>query len=312
MRIKKEDLLKKKKTLFKYFEPIDITAVISSDKNDDRLVDGDFNFFSTPRKKTSLFLNRFSNNDILQIAQKVGLVSHLEKLGFNDLVVVIDCDDALIHYLKIYNEKVEPNCLLIDLRLSETRFVPKNDQFIKRGIAALDMIVIEWLSAENPKSDFNPSKPQLPGQKKPGLGCLNYLMDMMYIVGREVIKDGFMDIPEHMHGAIMYSRKFKFFNPAHEAILKAILRDLQGYSLLDISWGMITGTIVDATTGKPQVYDPSEQIFPLSRRMKNYFKSKEYNKKFEEVYKKKRYRFEYDKMVAMRNEILKTKNAMDL
>ncbi|MCX7680059.1 MAG: hypothetical protein N2316_12705 [Spirochaetes bacterium] len=303
---------KKKNAIFKYFEPIDISAAISAENSDSKLVDDDFNFFSTPRKRTHLFLNRFTERAIFDIAMKVGLVSHLAKIGFHDLIVVIDRDEAMIHYLKIYDKKVEPQCLLIDLRLSESRFVPKGELFAQKGIATLDMIVIEWLSAENPRNDFDPTRPQLPGQKKPGLGCLNYLMEMMYIVGREVIKDGFMDIPDHMHGAIMYSRKFKFFNPAHEAILQAILRDLQGHSLLDISWGMITGTIVDARTGVPQVYDPSEQIFPLSRRMKNYFRSKFYRKKFDEIYRKKQYRFEYEKMVQLRNEILKSKSVVEL
>ncbi len=248
----------------------------------------------------------------MHIAGRVGMVAHLKSLGFEDLFAIVERDEMMIHYLKIYHQHLNPQNLLIDLRLSESRFVPKGEALAKSGIATLDMIVIEWLSAENPRNIFDPSKPQLPGQKKPGLGCLNYLMEMMYIVGREVIKDGFMDIPDHMHGAIMYSRKFKFFNPVHEAILYAILRDVKGHSLLDISWGMITGTIVDAATGSPQVYDPSEQIFPLSRRMKQYFKSKEYQKKFDEVYKKKRYRFDYAKMVALRDEILKSKKAVDL
>ncbi len=248
----------------------------------------------------------------MDIADKVGLVAHLANLGFHGLFAVIERDEAMIHYLKMYYESVSPQNLLIDLRLSESRFVPKGDAFANRGIATLDMVVIEWLSAENPKNIFDPSKPQLPGQKKPGLGCLNYLMEMMYIVGREVIKDGFMDIPDHMHGAIMYSRKFIFFNPVHEAILRAIMRDLQGYSLLDISWGMITGTIMDAANGSSQIYDPSEQIFPLSRRMKNYFKSKEYQKKYDEVYKKKKYRFDYQKMIQMRDEILASKSVVEI
>lgn len=281
-------------------------------EKDSRPLDDGFGFFSSSPRKESLFLNRFSGKDILDIADRVGMVAHLKNQGFSDLFAVVERDESMIHYLKIYYGTINPKNLLIDLRLSESRFVPRGEAFSKSGIATLDMIVIEWLSAENPRNAFDPSRPQLPGQKKPGLGCLNFLMEMMYIVGREVIKDGFMDIPDHMHGAIMYSRKFMFFNPAHEAILRAIVRDLKGYSLLDISWGMLTGTIVDVATGSPQVYDPSEQIFPLSRRMKQYFKSKDYQTKFDEVYKKKRYRFDYEKMTALREEILKNKSAVEL
>jgi hypothetical protein len=70
---------------------------------------------------------------------------------------------------------------------------------------------------------------------------------------------------------------------------------------------MITGTIIDVKTGQPQVYDPSEQIYPVSRRLKKYFASKRYMQKFNEVYKKKKYFFDYERMVRMREEIMKTK-----
>ena len=98
-------------------------------------------------------------------------------------------------------------------------------------------------------------------QTKPGLGCLRYLMKMMYLVAEGVIKDGFMDVPDHMHGAVMYSRNFKLFNPAHEGVLRAILRDAKGHSLGDISWGMITGSIIDTGTGQPQVTIPPSRYF---------------------------------------------------
>ncbi len=304
---------KKKGSFFKYFEPINILDAVESHGADKHNIDEGLGYLAFSPRKEKLFLNRFSHNEILDIGRTVGLVEHLEKTGFKDIFVEIDRDETLIHYLKFYHEEIAPGNLLIDLRLSESRFIPRDDLFLGgKGNATLDMIVIEWLSAENPQNVFDPLKPQLPGQKKPGLGCLNYLMEMMYIVGREVIKDGFMDIPEHMHGAIMYARKFKFFNPAQEAILRAIIRDLEGHSLLDISWGMITGTIIDDTTGKPQVYDPAEQIYPLSRRIKKYYRSKAYEKRFKEVYRKKKYHFDFENMKAMRQEILKSKKAVDL
>lgn len=304
---------KKKGSFFKYFEPINILDAVESHGADRHTIDEGLGYFAFSPRREKLFLNRFSPREIMEIASTVGLADHLEKSGFHNLTAEVDKDDTLIHYLKIYTGGISPGNLLIDLRLSESRFIPNEKLFLsEKGSTTLDMIVIEWLSAENPKNLFDPSRPQLPGQKKPGLGCLNYLMEMMYIVGREVIKDGFMDIPDHLHGAIMYARKFLFFDPVQEAILRAIARDMKEYSLPDISWGMITGTIVDESTGKPQVYDPAEQIYPLSRRIKKYFSSRTYQKRFKEVYKKKHYLFDYEKMKAMREQILKNKSVVDL
>ncbi len=302
-----------KKNLFKYFEPIDISNVLSDNKTGFTNIDDGLGYFAFSNKKEKLFLNRFTGQDIYKIVSDVGLIRHLASLGFSDIMVDIDRDESLIHYLKLYSGKTDPGNLLIDLRVSESRFIPgRKFQELYNDAPTLDMIVIEWLSSQNPHNTFSPHKPQLPGQKRPGLGCLSFLMDMMYIVGKEVIKDGFMDIPDHMHGAIMYSRKFKFFNPVHEAILKAILRDLSNYSLLDISWGMITETIYDKATGLPQEYNPSEQIFPVSKRMKKYYESRKYRRKFKEVFSKKKYYLDYAKMTERRGEILRRKDIVDL
>jgi len=301
-----------KRSVLKYFEPVDMGNVLSREMSDLDL-DGSFGYFAFQKKDNVLFLNRLKPEDIMRLLKKVGLTEHLKSMGFEDIKVEIDKDEALINYLKIYFEEKEPDNLLIDLRVSESRFVPEKHFFDeKTDIITLDMVVIEWLSAQKPERHFDPDKPQLPGQNKPGLGSLKYMMDIMYLVGKEVVKDGFMDVPDHFHGAVMYSRKFKFFNPSHEAILKAMLRDLKKYSLADLSWGMITKTIIDKSTGEPQVYDPSEQIFPVSRRMKEYFKSKKYQEKFKKVYNKKKYYFDYDAMLEKRKKMLSKKKTEEL
>lgn len=301
-----------KKSIMKYFEPIETGSKMMGDMSSLDL-DGSFGYFTHAPSRDKLFLNRLSSMDILELLKKVGLAKHLAQKGFPDLLVDIDRDETLIHYLKIYHQEMIPDQLIIDLRVSESRFVPDRRFFRDDdGLQALDMIVIEWLSSQNPRDHFSSDKPQLPGQKRPGLGVLNFMMELMYIVGREVIKDGFLDIPDHFHGAVMYSRKFKFFDPVHEGILWAMMRDLKGYTLMDLSWGIITRTIIDKKTNMPQEYDPSEQIFPVSKRLMDYFKSREYKEKFRGVYKKKNFRFDYESMVRLREEMLRTKNLIDL
>ncbi|MBN1496845.1 MAG: hypothetical protein JXA07_08770 [Spirochaetes bacterium] len=263
-------------------------------------------------RRQKLFLRNYTPGALYDIMDRVGLIAHLESKGFNNLKVEIDVDDAFIHYMKLYYRKVDPDFLLIDLRLSESRFMPERTLFEDEAYQAYDMIVIEWLSAQSPEREFNDDRPQLPGQRKPGLGVLNYCFDMMHVVAREIIKDGFLDIPDHMHGALMYSKKFKFFNPVHEGILRAIMRDLSKYSLADISWGIITRTIIEEYKNLPQDYAPSEQVFYVSERMRSYFHSKKYLATYNRYYKKKRYRFDYDEMVRRRDEILKSKNIAEL
>jgi hypothetical protein len=264
------------------------------------------------RKKEKLFLRNFSTDDLYAIMERVNLVAHLKARGFDDLRLGIDVDDSCVHYLKIYHKNIDPDSILLDLRLSESRFVPDKKFFDDQAQHVYDMIVIEWLSAQNPFHKFNGDKPQLPGQKRPGLGILNYCFEMMYIVAREVIRDGFLDIPDHMHGAIMYSRKFKFFDPTHEGILRAIMRDLSKYSLADISWGIITKTIIEEYKNQPQAYAPSEQVFYVSDRMRDYFHSKKYLSVYNKYYRRKHYRFEYEEMLKRRQVIMESKSIADL
>ncbi|NLI70103.1 MAG: hypothetical protein GX364_04480 [Firmicutes bacterium] len=289
----------------KYFRPInrkDIsTGIVSATEAANSL-----GLPAMGEKDNGLFLNRFTAGDILAMLEKVGLIKHLDFLGFGHVRVKIFKDEAMINHLQVYDERIDAGNPLIDLRLSESVFMPEK-RFFENSVdhIPLNMVVIEWLSAQNPLRNFEPDRPQLPGQSRPGLGSLRYMMKIMYQVGKDLHKDGFMDVPDHFHGAVMYTQKFLFFNPAHEAILQAILRDLKKYSLGDLSWGVITGTIINKKTGEPQVYDPSEQIFPLSNFMKRYFQTRKYRNKFREIYRNRSYHFDYQAMLKKRESILK-------
>lgn len=279
----------------------DIADLFNSD------IDLNCNFQSLATSK-KLFLGRFSEKDLENMSQSIGLLRHLESIGFSVIHIDIDRDENYINYFKLYWKDKIPENQLLDLRVSEHIFIP-HERFFEEGfeIETYDMIFIEWLSAQNPLADFDQNRPQLPGQSRPGLGILKYCFQLLYNVSNEVLKDGFLDIPDHMHGAIMYSKKFKFFDPVQEAILRAVMRDLENYSLADISWGVITETIIDIYKDKPAVYDPGEQVHYVSNRMKKYFESPKYIATFKKYYQKKKYYFNYEEMVRKREEILLTR-----
>ena len=260
-----------------------------------------------------LLLKRFNEEDLYSMMEKIGLVKHLKNMGFKNLITEIDVDDAGINYMKLYWEEKTHAKQLIDLRVSELIFLPDSKYFPQDAeILPYNMIKIEWLSAKNPLKEFDEHKPQLPGQANPGLGVLRFCFKVLYILAKLVFKDGFIDIPNHMHGAIMYSRKFKFFDPVHEGIIRAVIRDLRGYSLNDISWGIITETIIDLEKNKPAVYAPGPQIHYVSKRMKKYFNSKKYRGTYKFYYKKKKYYIDYEEMIKRKEAIIQSKKIEDL
>lgn len=297
-----------KNKLSKFLQPMDFSSAI--EKEIGAIDFGEIT--ASSRRKSKLFLRNFDERDLEEIMRRVGLLSHLAAIGLGDVRITIDMDDAYIHYLKVYHRDIDPDFLLLDLRLSESRFVPDAKFFDDGEFHTYDMIVIEWLSAQNPYAQFDPRRGQLPGQKKPGLGVLKYCFEMMYIVAREIIKDGFLDIPDHVHGAIMYAKKFKFFDPMREGMLRALMRDCARYSLVDISWGIATGTIIDISSNQPLVYTPSEQIFYVSEKLRAYFHSKNYLSSYNRHFRKNRFRFDYEEMNKRRAEIIARRGGEEL
>lgn len=298
--------------VLKYFKPATsdrlYQPIIAS--GDD--MEESFGYFALQKSSDALLLNRFNADTVLLMMERVGLVDHLNALGFNGLQVEIKRDEAQINHLKVYHEMMEPENLLINLRLSRSRLVPEERFFEKKMIPVLDMVMIEWLSAEDPRGEFSEKRPQLPGQLKPGLGSLSYLMDLIYIAGKILLVDGFLDVPNYFHGAVMYSRKFKFFDPVQEAELKAILRDLEARSLDELSWGMLTGSITESITGRPCLYTPSEQVFPISSSLEKYFSSEKYRQVFNETYRSRQYHLDYEAMLQRKEKLLEEKRIEEL
>ncbi|OHD69044.1 MAG: hypothetical protein A2W19_17485 [Spirochaetes bacterium RBG_16_49_21] len=263
-------------------------------------------------KKEKLFLRTFDSDAVYDLLKRVNLLAHLAELGYGNVKIRIDVDDAEINYLNLYYDTIDPENILFDLRLSESRFIPDEKYFGEGRYDTYDVIVIEWLSAQDPRRPFSSGKPQLPGQRYPGLGILRHCFEIMSIMGRSLGKDGFIDVPDHIHGAIMYAKKFKFFDPAHEGVVRALMRDLKDYSLSDISWGILTRSIIEKYKNQPQPYDPSEQVYYISDRLRNYFHSSKYRTLFRKYYGRKHFKFNYEEMLEKKEKILETKSMVEL
>jgi hypothetical protein len=288
---------KKKKKYLDFSAPVEISA-----QEGDGSVSCDFSSLSHSASCSDLFLNRFSKDDIIDHFDRIGLSGHLASLGFSPIVLEIKRDNTDVHFLAVYHAKYNPENLLIDLRIRESNFYPEK-KLLK--IIPLTILFIEWLSATNPRSQFTERKPRLPGQEKPGLGIVPFYLRLLDDIGSETHKDGCMDIPDHFHAACMYSKKFKFFNPSFEGHLRAILRDLGHYSISELSWGISTRTIINTKTRAPYEYTPSEQIFPISHQLQEYYSGKSYRSAVEEVLEKTSYFFDYEAMQTRKKEQIK-------
>jgi len=97
------------------------------------------------------------------------------------------------------------------------------------------MLVIHWLVLSSPDGTFSVDRPRLPGQEKPGLGLLNPTLALLKSLARELSVDGVLDVPDHFHTALFYSRAFLYLDPEAEGRFLAIARDLSGIPLAQAS-----------------------------------------------------------------------------
>lgn len=261
-----------------------------------------------------LFLNIYDEAMIRRKFEEIGLAAHLKNKGFTKLQIELSRDMISVSCLRLYDKAFSPDNLLLEARFSETLFTPFKE-FCDGGNnnkpCTFQMIVIEWLEALNPYAQFTDEKPQLPGQKKPGLGALVYIKKFLRVLGKEVSRDGFLKIADHIHAAIMYSDIFMFVNPARQGYLNALRRDMEKYSLSDIAWGFVTETIYDSETGAPEKFLPSEQVLPLSDRLMEHFTSRKYADGVREVYENKAFRFDFDRMNLLKEDWLKSNKLED-
>lgn len=262
-----------------------------------------------------LFLNIYDAVKIHKRFEEIDLISYLQNKGYEKIKIEAGKEGSFTSRLKVYETMPAPENILIDTRFSETVFTPLAEfcgvTNEKNGVCSFNLIVVEWIETIDPKAHFTAERPQLPGQKKPGLGILSYIKRFLMLLGTDLARDGFLKIADHVHNAIIYADIFMFVNPDRQGYLNALRRDMEKFTLSDIAWGFLTETIYDGQTGAPEKYNPSEQVLPLSDRLMEHFTSRTYAASVKEIYESKTFRFDYDKMLLRKTDWLKNNKMED-
>jgi len=278
---------RKYKRIAKGISPMDLTSNFSQE-------DLSWDDFFTDRSNTnssSLFLGKYSEDGIKFIIERFGLDRQARNRGIRHLAIVVDTKDPYRHRLTIYNGRHrDRDHIVMDFVAKYQHLVPKQIDTENEYSHQLKVLVVEWLLLQNPKADFSPRKPQLPGQIYPGLGLGDQLMALFTLMGRHLQVDGIINVPEYFHTGLIFSRRFLFLSPYVQALVQQISHDLwKKYRLAVIAWASATESIINVETGEPQIWEPRRQIIPLQSQLRHYFKSDGYiriaqNLKEEKVY----------------------------
>jgi hypothetical protein len=205
-----------------------------------------------------------------------GLLDGLSERGYPDPVLRLSCADPSDQRICLYAGEETRERLLLEARLQLAPFHPRRPIGPFTEASSFRMLVINWLVLSSPDGTFTVDRPRLPGQEKPGLGLLNLTIALLKVLSRELSVDGVLDVPDHFHTALFYSRAFRYLDPEVEGRFLAIARDLSGIPLALVSDAIREGCLIDRTTGASISWTPAEQVLALRGPLRRFLRSPSY------------------------------------
>ncbi len=238
--------------------------------------EGELLFELTGGNPENRLFGRFDEEWVRAHLDKSGILPGLAGKGYRDPLLELACADPDDQRIFLYAGEKRRERLLLEARMQMCFFHPKHPIGPFTPDDAFQMLIIHWLVLSDPKAAFGFKRPRLPGQHRPGLGLLTESLKLLRGIGRELLIDGVLDIPDHFHTAQFYARTMRFFDPAAEGTFQAMMRDLSGIPLALASEAVREGAMVDARTGEPFLWQPTEQILPVHGPLRRYFRSDRY------------------------------------
>jgi hypothetical protein len=238
--------------------------------------EGELLFELTGGNPENRLFGRFGEDWIRNLLEKSGMTAGLARKGYPDPAIELSCADPDDQRILVFAGERRRERLLIETRMQLCSFHPKAGIGPFTPDDAFRMLIIHWLVLSDPEAEFSFRKPRLPGQERPGLGLLAESLKLLRGIGRELLIDGILDIPDHFHTAKFYARAMRFFDPVAEGTFQAMMRDLSGIPLTLASEAVQLGAMVDARSGEPIAWHPTEQILAVHGPLRRYFRSDRY------------------------------------
>ena len=242
---------------------------------------------SAPRESELLFdltgenpenrlFGRYDPGELRSLLAASGLLAGLSERGYPDPILRLSCADPSDQRICLYAGEETRDRLLLEARLQISPFHPKRPIGPFTEESSFRMLVIHWLVLSSPEGAFSVDRPRLPGQEKPGLGLLNQTITLLKAFSRELSVDGVLDVPDHFHTALFYSRAFRYLDPEAEGRFQAIARDLSGVPLALASDAIREGCLVDRNTWAPMPWPVAEQVMAVRGPLRRFLRSPSY------------------------------------
>jgi hypothetical protein len=240
--------------------------------------EGELLFELTGENPGNLLFGRFGPDEVRSRLSRAGILEGMALRGYPDPLLRLECEDPADQRVLLFAGAPSRDRILLEARLELCRFHPRKAIGPFPPESVFRILLIHWLGLSDPDRPFTPARPRLPGQQRPGLGLLPQSLALLREIGRELSIDGILDVPDHFHTALFYSRAFRFLEPEAEGRFHAIARDLKGIPLALASEAIDLGCLIRADSGAPLPWEPAEQVLPIRGPLRGYLKSEAYRR----------------------------------
>jgi len=247
----------------------------------------------TGDKGSSLFLGRYALAEVEAVLKRRNFYKDAQKKGLWPLKIHFDCSEFPVQRLQIYFQEEIPRNLVMDLKIREGTFQPKEKLSSLIPLPKFHFLTLEWLTLQNPLQEFSGDRIPLPGQKHPGLSLGKKVLDIFVYLARISRVDGLLASPAYYHNALLFGRYFQFFNPQKQAEVLAIQKTFRKISFKELAWIVHLDCLKDHTDN-PYKWEAEEQVFPLNKSLKIYLSSRDYDKKVIQSLKKFQFTVDWD------------------
>ena len=231
--------------------------------------------------RPSQFLDYESNHAVEFALEKYGILPRIRSHGFRELEIETDASDPDRQVLRIYGKKKpavsdssigseQEQRLLLELVLHRAFIAAPNSEN-----SPLQLLGVKWLLLQDPDTPFTQERPRLPGQDHPGLGIAEHVQEFLVQYCQRARLDGLLSTPSHYHNATVASRWAHFLQPEMEGRLLAFRQAVISFHVPEAA-SLIAQGALQLENGTPVNWIPSEQVLPVSPRLKAYFDSANY------------------------------------
>ena len=225
----------------------------------------------------------YSRQEVILKLKEYGILTRAVALGYGDFDVELSHEGGKTYSIRIHGQRDGGRHLVgetiireYSLKVSEADH-PLNDD-------VYTMLVMQWLLLQDPLGSVDPERGLLPGQKYPGLGAGKQIMQMLQRMLDRLDFNGIITRPEFIHNGIMYSKQFRYFDPAAEGRLRKLCRQFAFLSMSELSHMVEGGRIIDDGGAAFFKFYQSEQIYPAHPSLMEYFRSDWYNSRVQQAF----------------------------